>query len=94
MFSADTLETDGLGNRSYLAGGARAAVVVDPPRDHQIHERLDEVPAGTVRVHCAGGTRAAIAASVLDAGRDVVAIDDGYAAAADAGLALVAPDQH
>lgn len=62
---------------------------------HQIHERLDEVPAGTVWVHCAGGMRAAIAASVLDAaGRDVVAIDDGYAAAAEAGLAVVAPDRH
>ncbi|MGW6405407.1 rhodanese-like domain-containing protein [Streptomyces sp. NPDC055134] len=59
---------------------------------HQVHQRLDEVPAGTVWVHCAGGMRAAIAASVLDAaGRDVVAIDDGYAAAADAGLPLVTP---
>ncbi|MET8127813.1 MBL fold metallo-hydrolase [Streptomyces sp. NPDC005065] len=62
---------------------------------HQVHQRLDEVPAGTVWVHCAGGMRAAIAASVLDAaGRDVVAVDDGYAAAADAGLALVTPAQH
>ncbi|MFF4837991.1 rhodanese-like domain-containing protein [Streptomyces sp. NPDC001315] len=62
---------------------------------HQIHQRLDEVPAGTVWVHCAGGMRAAIAASVLDAaGRDVVAVDDGYAAAADAGLTLVTPAQH
>ncbi|MFF2964863.1 rhodanese-like domain-containing protein [Streptomyces sp. NPDC057963] len=62
---------------------------------HQVHQRLDEVPAGTVWVHCAGGMRAAIAASVLDAaGRDVVAIDDGYAAATDAGLTLVAPARH
>ncbi|MFI8872854.1 rhodanese-like domain-containing protein [Streptomyces sp. NPDC055243] len=62
---------------------------------HQVHQRLDEVPAGTVWVHCAGGMRAAIAASVLDsAGRDVVAVDDGYAAAADAGLSLVSPAQH
>ncbi|MFJ3658751.1 rhodanese-like domain-containing protein [Streptomyces nigra] len=59
---------------------------------HQVHQRLDEVPAGTVWVHCAGGMRAAIAASVLDAaGRDVVAIDDGYDSAADAGLTLVTP---
>ncbi|MFB7368449.1 rhodanese-like domain-containing protein [Streptomyces sp. NPDC056222] len=59
---------------------------------HQVHQRLGEVPAGTVWVHCAGGMRAAIAASVLDAaGRDVVAIDDGYAAAADVGLVLVTP---
>jgi hydroxyacylglutathione hydrolase len=59
---------------------------------HQIHRRLDEVPEGTVWVHCAGGMRAAIAASVLDAaGREVVAVDDGYAAAAEAGLPLVSP---
>lgn len=57
---------------------------------HQLHRRLDEVPEGTAWVHCAGGMRAAIAASLLDAaGRDVVAVDDGYAAAAEAGLPLV-----
>lgn len=62
---------------------------------HQVHQRLDEVSAGTVWVHCAGGMRAAIAASVLAAGgRDVVAVDDGYASAADAGLSLVTPVQH
>ncbi|MDT7845305.1 MBL fold metallo-hydrolase [Streptomyces justiciae] len=56
---------------------------------HQLPRRLHEVPAGTVWVHCAGGMRAAIAASVLDAaGREVVAVDDGYAAAAEAGLTL------
>ena len=44
---------------------------------------------GTVWVHCAGGMRAAIAASLLDAaGRDVVAVDDGFDAATDAGLSL------
>ncbi|MDX2404004.1 MBL fold metallo-hydrolase [Streptomyces microflavus] len=62
---------------------------------HQVHQRLHEVPAGTVWVHCAGGMRAAIAASLLGAsGRDVVAVDDGYTAAADAGLPLVTPLQH
>lgn len=62
---------------------------------HQVHQRLHEVPTGTVWVHCAGGMRAAIAASVLDAaGRSVVAIDDGYAAAADAGLPLVTPTRN
>ncbi|MEU7638322.1 MBL fold metallo-hydrolase [Streptomyces sp. NPDC039016] len=56
---------------------------------HQLHGRLGEVPTGTVWVHCAGGMRAAIAASLLDAtGRDVVAVDDGFDAAADAGLPL------
>lgn len=33
MFFIDTVETAGLGNRGYLAGGSRSAVVVDPPRD-------------------------------------------------------------
>lgn len=33
MFFIDTMDTAGLGNRSYLAGGERAAAVVDPPRD-------------------------------------------------------------
>lgn len=62
---------------------------------HEVHRRLHEVPAGTVWVHCAGGMRAAIAASVLDAaGRDVVAVDDGFPAAEAAGLALVERAQH
>ncbi|MGW0874976.1 rhodanese-like domain-containing protein [Streptomyces sp. NPDC002740] len=56
---------------------------------HLLHRRSAEVPAGTVWVHCAGGMRAAIAASLLDAaGRDVVAVDDTFAAAAEAGLTL------
>ncbi|WP_406721924.1 MBL fold metallo-hydrolase [Streptomyces althioticus] len=56
---------------------------------HELHGRLGEVPHGTVWVHCAGGMRAAIAASLLDAaGRDVVAVDDGFDAASDAGLSL------
>lgn len=33
MFFVDTIEVAGLGNRSYLAGGPRGAVAVDPPRD-------------------------------------------------------------
>ncbi|MFJ6656663.1 rhodanese-like domain-containing protein [Streptomyces sp. NPDC091377] len=54
---------------------------------HQLRDRLGEIPDGTVWVHCAGGTRAAIAASVLDAaGREVVAVDDGFDAARAAGL--------
>ncbi|MFF0593787.1 MBL fold metallo-hydrolase [Streptomyces antibioticus] len=56
---------------------------------HQLRGRLAEVPPGTVWVHCAGGMRAAVAASLLDAaGRPVVAVDDGFAAAAEAGLPL------
>ncbi|MFB7598309.1 rhodanese-like domain-containing protein [Streptomyces sp. NPDC056160] len=57
---------------------------------HELHKRLGEVPAGTVWVHCAGGMRAAVAASLLDAsGRDVVAVDDGFDAATDAGLTVI-----
>ncbi|MFF7790614.1 rhodanese-like domain-containing protein [Streptomyces sp. NPDC007991] len=56
---------------------------------HELHGRIGEVPDGTVWVHCAGGMRAAIAASLLDAaGRKVVAVDDGFDAATDAGLPL------
>ncbi|MBX9392168.1 MBL fold metallo-hydrolase [Streptomyces sp. TRM72054] len=56
---------------------------------HRLRDRLAEVPDGTVWVHCAGGMRAAIAASLLDAaGRDVVAVDDGFDAAREAGLPL------
>ncbi|UUU28860.1 rhodanese-like domain-containing protein [Streptomyces sp. CA-210063] len=56
---------------------------------HQLRDRLGEIPDGTVWVHCAGGMRAAIAASLLDAaGRDVVAVDDGFGAAAEAGFPM------
>ncbi|MFF4566270.1 rhodanese-like domain-containing protein [Streptomyces sp. NPDC001435] len=56
---------------------------------HTLHRRLDEVPEGEVWVHCAGGMRAAIAASLLDAaGRDVVAVDDSFDAAEKAGLTV------
>jgi hydroxyacylglutathione hydrolase len=54
---------------------------------HELPARLDEVPAGEVWVHCEGGYRASVAASLLDAaGRTVVAVDDSYARAAQAGL--------
>ncbi|MER5861008.1 MBL fold metallo-hydrolase [Streptomyces sp900105245] len=56
---------------------------------HSLHRRVHEVPDGQVWVHCAGGMRAAIAASLLDAaGRDVVAVDDSFAAAEKAGLTV------
>ncbi|MEU0112433.1 MBL fold metallo-hydrolase [Streptomyces bobili] len=87
------------------AQGSAEVVVLDVRRDserangwitgsvhipiHELHGRLAEVPPGTVWVHCAGGMRAAIAASLLDAAdRDVVAVDDGFDAATDAGLPL------
>ncbi|WCD89963.1 putative polyketide biosynthesis zinc-dependent hydrolase BaeB [Streptomyces xanthophaeus] len=56
---------------------------------HQLHRRQEEVPAGVVWVHCAGGMRAGIAASLLDAaGREVVAVDDSFDAARRAGLPM------
>jgi hydroxyacylglutathione hydrolase len=56
---------------------------------HHLRDRLSEIPEGTVWVHCAGGMRAAIAASLLDAaGRDVVAVDDAFDAARAAGLPM------
>ncbi|MFE6828475.1 rhodanese-like domain-containing protein [Streptomyces sp. NPDC057690] len=87
---------------------AKGVVVLDVRRDseraggyiegslhipvHTLHRRLGEVPAGEVWVHCAGGMRAAIAASLLDAaGRDVVAVDDSFDAAGQAGIALRNP---
>ncbi len=67
---------------------------VDQGRLHQalhipffdLEERMDEVPPGQVWVHCAGGFRAALAASLLDrAGRDVVLIDDDWSKVAKLG---------
>jgi hydroxyacylglutathione hydrolase len=51
---------------------------------HELLERLDDVPAGEVWVHCQSGYRAGIAASLLDrAGRSVVLIDEDFSAAQD-----------
>ncbi|GGX01780.1 MBL fold metallo-hydrolase [Streptomyces malachitofuscus] len=59
---------------------------------HALHGRLHEVPDGEVWVHCGSGLRAAIAASLLDAaGRDVVAVDDPFGAAEQAGLTVRTP---
>ncbi|KRE93645.1 MBL fold metallo-hydrolase [Nocardioides sp. Soil774] len=59
---------------------------------HELAQRLDEVPAGEVWVHCAGGYRASVAASMLDAaGRSLVAIDDSFDNAESVGLHLVGP---
>lgn len=56
---------------------------------HSLLERVVEVPAGRLWVHCAAGFRASIAASLLDrAGRDVVLIDDEWENAAPAGLRI------
>lgn len=59
---------------------------------HELLTRLDDVPAGEVWVHCAGGYRASIAASVLASrGIPVVAVDDSFGEhAAAAGLPVSA----
>ncbi|MEU0567332.1 MBL fold metallo-hydrolase [Nonomuraea sp. NPDC005983] len=58
---------------------------------HELRARISEIPADiTVWVHCAGGVRAAIAASLLDAaGHRVVAVDDGFDQAESAGLSVL-----
>ncbi len=59
---------------------------------HELFGRIDEVPAGEVWVHCAGGYRSSVAASMLDAaGRHLVAVDDSFDNAAQTGLHLVGP---
>ncbi|MDW3212540.1 MAG: MBL fold metallo-hydrolase [Ilumatobacteraceae bacterium] len=60
---------------------------------HELLDRLDEVPAGRVHVHCESGYRASIGASLLDrAGRDVVVVDDDFERADASGLAMVSDD--
>jgi glyoxylase-like metal-dependent hydrolase (beta-lactamase superfamily II)/rhodanese-related sulfurtransferase len=57
---------------------------------HELLERVHDVPAGLVHVHCQSGYRASIAASLLDrAGHEVVLIDDDFGRAADSGIPLV-----
>jgi hydroxyacylglutathione hydrolase len=54
---------------------------------HELADRMDELPDGAIWVHCHSGYRAAVAASMLASrGREVVAIDDEFEAAAKAGL--------
>jgi rhodanese-related sulfurtransferase len=75
---------------SERAGGSIGGSVHIPV--HELPGRIGDVPDGVVWVHCAGGMRAAIAASLLDAaGREVVAVDDGFDAATEAGLTLTGP---
>lgn len=60
---------------------------------HELSDRLGDVPAGEVWVHCAGGYRASVAASILDAaGRVLVAVDDSFDNAEKVGLHLVGPE--
>jgi glyoxylase-like metal-dependent hydrolase (beta-lactamase superfamily II)/rhodanese-related sulfurtransferase len=60
---------------------------------HELPRRTGEVPAGEVWVHCAAGYRASIAASFLAAaGRQLIAIDDEFGHARQAGLPVSPPD--
>jgi glyoxylase-like metal-dependent hydrolase (beta-lactamase superfamily II)/rhodanese-related sulfurtransferase len=70
---------------AYLPGSVHIPI-------QKLPRRLGEVPAGEVWVHCAAGTRAGIAAGLLDrAGRSVVSVDDDFANAAKAGLEVTTP---
>jgi hydroxyacylglutathione hydrolase len=58
---------------------------------HELPERVGQVPGGEVWVHCESGYRSSIAASILArAGRQVIAVDEDYAAAVHSGLPIVA----
>lgn len=72
--------------RGWLAGSVHIPV-------HDLLARMAEVPAGQVWIHCAGGFRAGIAASLLAReGLDVVHVDDDWERAARSGLSLVVPN--
>jgi glyoxylase-like metal-dependent hydrolase (beta-lactamase superfamily II)/rhodanese-related sulfurtransferase len=72
----------------YDAGHIKGAL---PIPFYDIEARADEVPSeADVWVHCAGGFRASIAASLLDrAGRRVTLVDDDFSRARESGLELV-----
>ncbi|CUR59854.1 Metallo-beta-lactamase superfamily protein [metagenome] len=71
---------------------ARIAGAVNVPI-HELPQRLADVPAGEVWVHCAGGYRASVAASFLSAaGIKLVAVDDSFDNAEKVGLHLVGPE--
>ncbi len=58
---------------------------------HSVLAHLDDIPRKRLWVHCAGGYRASVVASILDArGYDVVAVDDSFGEnAARSGLPIV-----
>jgi hydroxyacylglutathione hydrolase len=61
---------------------------------HELPSRLRALPHRPVWVHCQGGYRASIAASLLHAaGHEVTAVDGDFGSAAGAGLALSGPRQ-
>ncbi|MER5337821.1 MBL fold metallo-hydrolase [Micromonospora sp. NPDC002717] len=71
----------------WRAGHVEGAVHIPLP---DLPARLAEVPPGVVWVHCGSGYRATAAASLLaNAGREVVVLDDAFARAEAAGVAMV-----
>ncbi len=74
---------DGEWSHKHIEGAAHIPL-------HDLPARLASVPDGEIWVHCTGGYRASIAASLLASrGRQVVLIDDQFGNAAKAGLPLV-----
>ncbi|EQD43460.1 beta-lactamase domain protein [mine drainage metagenome] len=56
---------------------------------YELEARVDELPAEEIWVHCAGGFRASISASILHrAGHATVLVDDDFTRAAEIGLPL------
>ncbi|MCX2731531.1 MBL fold metallo-hydrolase [Saccharopolyspora sp. NFXS83] len=73
-------------NNEFTASHVAGAVHVPL---YELKDRLGEVPAGAVWVHCGSGYRATAAASLLEAaGRTVVLIDDMFDGAAAAGVPM------
>lgn len=57
---------------------------------HELRSRHEELPRRPLWIHCQSGYRASIAASLLAAaGREVIAVDDHFGRAAEAGLRVV-----
>ena len=78
------------GAGEYAAGHIPGAVNIPLP---ELPDRIAELPEGPIVLHCQGGTRSAIAASVVRAaGRDDVSdMEGGFAAWKKAGLPVTEP---
>ena len=78
---ADVTVVDVRQSGEYDEGHVRGSINIPV---HELAERVDEIPAGDVWVHCATGYRASVAASLLDrAARTVILIDDDFDNAKD-----------